>query len=184
MLTPCSSGMAFSVLPLSFWKYLNEVVPYLEKALHVNRLVMLDKYDPSPAKPAKPAILAKEEGARPLKQGCKEVYDGLKERSGGDKTASTIIPCSAAVSIVKHTRKTAPTATSLRPSPRDLLIAESRAKGKCNGFWRYFGKAWMERYDATTWNVQEMYNRDFALWLGKKEAERYIRLIDDVKHGR
>ncbi|ETL27009.1 hypothetical protein L916_19401 [Phytophthora nicotianae] len=71
----------------------------------------------------------------------------------------------------------------------------------------------MERYDATMWNVQEMvryefdiinhtnnllekYNRDFASRLGthpsllafiegtKKEAERYIRLMDDIKHGR
>ncbi|ETL50062.1 hypothetical protein L916_00650, partial [Phytophthora nicotianae] len=36
------------------------------------------------------------------------------------------------------------------------LIDESRAKGKWNDFWRYFVKTWVERYDATTWNVQEM----------------------------
>ncbi|ETL32595.1 hypothetical protein L916_14847 [Phytophthora nicotianae] len=92
-------------------------------------------------------------------------------------------------------------------------IDESRAKGMWNDFWRYFVKTWMERYDATKWNVQEMVryevdiinrtnnpleknNRDFASRLGthpsllafiegtKKEAERYIRLIIDIKHGR
>jgi hypothetical protein len=71
----------------------------------------------------------------------------------------------------------------------------------------------MERYDPTTWNVEEMvrvgvdlinrtnnplekYNRDFASRLGvhpsllafiegaKREAARYVRLIDDIKHKR
>ncbi|ETI50575.1 hypothetical protein F443_05901 [Phytophthora nicotianae P1569] len=69
----------------------------------------------------------------------------------------------------------------------------------------------MERYDATTWNVQEMmrvgvdvinrtnnplekYNRDFASRMSthpgllafiegtKREAARYIRRIEDIKH--
>lgn len=69
----------------------------------------------------------------------------------------------------------------------------------------------MERYDVTTWNVQEMmrvgvdvinrtnnplekYNRDFASRMGvhpgllafiegtKREAARYIQRIEDIKH--
>ncbi|ETK90458.1 hypothetical protein L915_05783 [Phytophthora nicotianae] len=91
------------------------------------------------------------------------------------------------------------------------IVDETRAKTKWNAFWKYFLKTWMERYDATTWNVQEMmrvgvdvinrtnnplekYNRDFASRMSthpgllafiegtKREAARYIRRIEDIKH--
>ncbi|GMF26718.1 unnamed protein product [Phytophthora lilii] len=74
-------------------------------------------------------------------------------------------------------------------------------------------QTWMDRYDATTWNVRDMmrvgvdiinrtnkplekYNRDVSDRLGthpsllafvegtKREAARYLQLMEDIKHNR
>ncbi|KAI9993599.1 hypothetical protein PInf_015884 [Phytophthora infestans] len=88
----------------------------------------------------------------PLPVISQEVYDGLRESYIGDKTALTIIPCSAAVSIVKHTHQDSSDGDVFKTIATEPLCCVSDVERPGNG--------------------------------AKKEAERYIRLIDDIKHGR
>ncbi|ETN03634.1 hypothetical protein PPTG_23761 [Phytophthora nicotianae INRA-310] len=94
------------------------------------------------------------------------------------------------------------------------IIDETETKTKWTAFWKYFVRTWTKRFDMSLWNVSQMrrnnvsmtnrtnnplekYNRDFAARIGaphpsilvfieaaKKEAHSYVKLLDDIKHGR